>query len=284
MSLSTVEASQPERLVSAAAAIGGKIAQLDGAMAEQRQALAQLRGSWEGQAANAAIAKAEQNLNKQEELRARLSALQSALQSGGSQLSSTKRAVLSLVNTLRATGWQVADDGTATAPPFPPLLKLFEPAWTAIIQKLLAVFDQIDAQTAAAITAALGGPVPETPAGTLGDPRKLPPPGTSAEDVKQWWDSLSADEQRQLIAEHPPELGNLNGIPAEVRDDVNQAVLQDDLDVVRDAAEQHGVSVDQVLDDPGQYGLTSADATRYTNAEKTQQGLADTAGKVLPDG
>ena len=283
VTVSTVQASRPEQLVASAAELGTKISTLDATIAAQRQALAHMRASWQGRAASAAISKAEQNLNRQEELRARLSALRQALQSGGTQMASTRTALLSVVEMLRAVGWQVADDGTATAPPLPPILRLLAPGWTAIIQKLLAVFAEIDAQTAAAIAAALGGPVPETPPGTLGDPRKLPPSDAKPEDVKKWWDSLSQDERNQLVAEHPPELGNLNGIPAEVRDQVNQAVLQDDLTRVTDAADQHGVSTDEVLANPGNYGLSAADATRYNNAVQTQKGLDKMAAEGEED-
>ena len=70
-----------------------------------------------------------------------------------------------------------------------------------------------------------------------------PPPGANADEVYAWWRSLSQDERDQLIAEHPPKLGNLNGIPAHVRDQINTAVLNDDLnraddDVRRRNAEQ----------------------------------------------
>jgi hypothetical protein len=283
VTVSTVQASRPEQLVAAAVDLGGRISALDAVMAAQRQALADLRASWQGQAAAAAVARAEQDLNRQEDLRARLSALRQALQSGGTQLSFTRSGLLSVVEMLRRTGWQVADDGTATPPPFPPILRLVAPAWTAIIQRLLALFGDIDAQTAATITAAVGGQVPATPPGTLGDPRQLPAPGTSAADVTKWWDSLSQDERNQLIAEHPPELGNLNGIPAEARDRVNQTVLQDDLARVRDAASQHEVSTEAVLANPGAYGLSAADATRYRNAVQTQKGLDHMADKEETD-
>jgi hypothetical protein len=70
-----------------------------------------------------------------------------------------------------------------------------------------------------------------------------PPLGANADEVFAWWSSLPADERDRLIAQHPPELGNLNGIPADVRDQVNTAVLNDDLnrpedDVRRRNAEQ----------------------------------------------
>ncbi|MGV7360577.1 alpha/beta hydrolase, partial [Mycobacterium kansasii] len=95
-----------------------------------------------------------------------------------------------------------------------------------------------------------------------------------------------SDEQRRLLVDqHPQELGNLNGIPAEVRGQVNLAVMNDDLRRVEDAAGQHGLSPkalrdnalnnvsNDVFSNPGKYGLTAADITRYQNAVKTNQGL-----------
>jgi uncharacterized protein YukE len=279
VSLSVVEASNPDGLIDAAGRIGGTIAQLDTLMAQQRQALADLRANWQGRAATAAIAKAEINLDQQEALRARLQALRSALQTGGSQLSSTRRVLLMLVNSLRATGWQVADDGTCSPPPYlPPVFTGLALAWTAVIKKLLAQYDGIDRSTAAAVTSALGGPVPQMPPGTLGDPRQLPDKDAVPEDVKKWWDSLSRPEKDALIAEHPPELGNLNGLPADIRDEVNRAVMNDDLARVRDVAGRHGVSEDDVLTDPARYGLTHTDATRFYNARRTSDGLAHQRG------
>ena len=76
-----------------------------------------------------------------------------------------------------------------------------------------------------------------------------PPPGANADEVYAWWNSLSQGQRDQLIAAHPPELGNLNGIPADVRDRINTAVLSDDLqraddDVRRRNAEQVKLGLD----------------------------------------
>lgn len=279
VSLAVVAGANPDGLIDTAARIGEKITALDAVMAQQRRALAELRGNWKGRAADAAIARAEANLDQQEEMRARLSALQTALQTGGAQLSSTRRGLLMLVKTLRAAGWQVAEDGTCTPPLFlPPVFAGLALAWTAVIKKLLEQFGEIDRSTAAAVTAAVGGPVPQTPPGTLGDPRRLPGKDTEPEDVKKWWDSLSRAEQDRLSTDHPPELGNFNGIPAAVRDQVNQAVMTDDLDRVRDVAERNGVSEGDVIADPTRYGLTQTDATRFYNARRTSEGLAHQRG------
>jgi Alpha/beta hydrolase len=95
----------------------------------------------------------------------------------------------------------------------------------------------------------------------------------SAEDVNRWWNSLDQADRDRLIAEHTPELGNLNGIPAEARDKINTAVLGDDLNRVDNAAVRHGVTVDAVTENPALYGLSKNDIVRYRNAIQSKQGL-----------
>ena len=102
---------------------------------------------------------------------------------------------------------------------------------------------------------------------------QIPPPNTKPEDAKRWWDSLSQQQKDQLIAQHPPELGNLNGIDTPVRDKVNQAVMNDDIARVEGAAAQQHVSVEQVTQHPELYGLTPSAITRYNNAVQTANGL-----------
>jgi len=273
-----VAASQPETLLTAAARLGAAITRLDSAIAGQRQVIAALRGSWTGSAADAAVARAERQIADMEQLRGRLVACQAALQRGGAQLSSARAGLLSIVSGLRALGWRVADDGTCTPPPFlPPVFAGLGRAWTAVVQKLLDLYDEIDRETADAVRAAAGGMVgrqpPEAPA-----PPQIPAAGTKPEDVKKWWDGLTAEQRQKYLAEHPAELGNLNGIPAEIRDKVNQAVMNDDLNRVREVAGRNGISEDDVLKDPARYGLTAEAATRFYNARRTSEGLAHQRG------
>ncbi|ETW26798.1 alpha/beta hydrolase [Mycobacterium gastri] len=115
------------------------------------------------------------------------------------------------------------------------------------------------------------------------DPVQIPPPDTKSEDVKRWWDSLSQQQKDQLVAQHPPELGNLNGINAIVRDKVNQAVMTDDIDRIENIASQHGVSAADVLENPGRYGLSASDVTRYQNATKARDGLNYDKGPEGPN-
>ncbi len=118
---------------------------------------------------------------------------------------------------------------------------------------------------------------PETIRG-LDAPVQIPPPGTSAEDVHKWWTSLTPEERQRLIAEHPEQIGNLNGVPVSARSEANIAVMTQDLNRVCDVAGRYGVSVDDVVRDPAKYGLTATDITRYQNADQTKQGLDHDAG------
>ncbi|MCV7258382.1 hypothetical protein AWC26_18605 [Mycobacterium shimoidei] len=111
---------------------------------------------------------------------------------------------------------------------------------------------------------------------------QIPKPGTSPEDVDRWWNSLSQHEKDALIAAHKPELGNLYGIPTEVRDKVNQAVMNDDISRVESAAARNDVPVNVVTQHPELCGLTAADVTRYNNAIQTREGLRVDA--TNPDG
>jgi hypothetical protein len=124
----------------------------------------------------------------------------------------------------------------------------------------------------------------------VADELLIPPPGTSPELVKRWWDSLSELQRRLLGEQHPQELGNLDGIPADVRDRVNGAVMDDDLRRVEDAARPHGIWANRLRDDalkdvdnnvfndPGKYGLSVTDIARYRNAVKTDEGVDHDGG------
>jgi uncharacterized protein YukE len=149
VSVSVVEATNPEALTGAAVNLGGKVAQLDSTLEAQREAIRDLKGGWQGTAADAAFSRAERDLAKQAGFRNRLAQAQQVLQIGGTHLAQARSAVLGIVNALRGQGWQVSDDGVATPPPtLPPVLKNTAQAWTAAVQRLLTIFGDIDKQMA----------------------------------------------------------------------------------------------------------------------------------------
>ncbi|OBH55711.1 hypothetical protein A5685_09585 [Mycobacterium colombiense] len=147
---------------------------------------------------------------------------------------------------------------------------------------------QIRDRYSVALTAALSALRTEAanPAEIQGvDELSIPLTDSDPGRVTAWWDSLSANQKQLLIDQHPYELGNLNGIPADVRDSVNQAAMKDDLRRVEDVARQRGLVPSALRDSarnnldvdvftqPGDYGLCATDITRYQNAVKTNDFL-----------
>lgn len=155
VTVSTVEASDPQGVTAAAVQLGTDIAALDAVVDEQRQALARVGGAWQADGGDAAATTAEQDLAEQLELRTRLESARAALTTGGAQLDAIRAGLVELISGLRGMGWTVTDDGIAVAPFFPPVLKQFEAGFTAVIQRLLGLFDQVDAGTAEAVRAAV---------------------------------------------------------------------------------------------------------------------------------
>ncbi len=147
--ISAVEASQPERLVSAAADVAAQTARLDTLISAQRESVNTLREGWSGDAADAAIARGEQHLVGQEALRDKLRTLQEVLATGGGQLHSTRIALLEMVEQLRSQGWQISDDGVATPPPsLHGVFHSYPQAYTLMLRRLLETYDDIDGVTA----------------------------------------------------------------------------------------------------------------------------------------
>ncbi|HYJ70502.1 MAG TPA: alpha/beta hydrolase [Nocardioidaceae bacterium] len=93
------------------------------------------------------------------------------------------------------------------------------------------------------------------------DPKDLPaiPTGSPA-DIRAWWAGLTLAHQAALIAYAPRRLGNLNGLPAEVRDEANRIVLAEDYAALK-------------AKDPGK--LTSVEMKALANMEKILGQLAE---------
>jgi uncharacterized protein YukE len=203
VSVSVVEATNPEALTTSATNLGGKVAQLNSTIEAQRNAVRDLKGGWQGTAADAALARAERDLAKQTGFRDRLQQAQRALQTGGTYLGQAKGALVGIVNTLRAQGWQVSDDGVATPPPtLPPVLKNTAQAWTAAVQRLLTLFGEIDKQTAGSLPkfSPLSTDEPQFVGGDKKEDKK--PDEVGAEDSEALQNGELTPEQRQRLIEN----------------------------------------------------------------------------------
>ena len=53
------------------------------------------------------------------------------------------------------------------------------------------------------------------------DPKKPPKDGSPREN-RAWWDSLTPQEQGEMVSTQPASVGNLDGLPADVRDQANR--------------------------------------------------------------
>ncbi|MFE5582481.1 alpha/beta hydrolase [Kitasatospora sp. NPDC056531] len=56
--------------------------------------------------------------------------------------------------------------------------------------------------------------------------QQAPAAGTDPNSVKAWWNSLTDAQQQRMILNHPDQIGNLDGIPAAVRNKANQTNLK----------------------------------------------------------
>jgi uncharacterized protein YukE len=137
-----VAGSQPDGLIAAAARLGSSIASLKAHIAAQREALGQLVSGWQGDAAQAAVLRAEKNLQRQLQLQVRLRAMQSALHGGGEQLSALRTQILSAAGQATSMGGLVSDDGAVRATGggrfMTPALAA---AYTALLKALLTQFE-----------------------------------------------------------------------------------------------------------------------------------------------
>lgn len=153
------------------------------------------------------------------------------------------------------------------------LLESLRNGYSDYLQNSLATL-RTDGYDPSAIQALDGPATPAKPE----EPIQVPPPGTSAEDVHTWWTSLTPEERQSLIAEHPDQIGDRNGVPVGARSDANIAVMTQDLNRIRNIASRYGISADEVVREPAKYGLSATDIARYRNADQTKQGLDHDVG------
>jgi len=104
---------------------------------------------------------------------------------------------------------------------------------TANIKRLLADAEIADEDLAAAIRGADGDLSPERVATQLSHlPPKmtpLPAPGSTPAEVSNWWHAQTPGQQDRLKEWFGASLRNLNGIPTDIRNELNVAVLQQEL-------------------------------------------------------
>lgn len=109
--IAEVEKANFDALTQAAGQVGSRLRAMQEQLKAGQEALERLRGGWEGQASDAAVAKVERTLERQHRIVDALQRVQKALAESGSQLSATRAGILRGVEQSGQQGWQVGKDG-----------------------------------------------------------------------------------------------------------------------------------------------------------------------------
>ncbi|MDV3125715.1 alpha/beta hydrolase [Mycobacterium sp. 21AC1] len=293
-----VETSNPGALAQAGDDLSHRAGTLAAQISKQQATLDTLRADWQGGASDAAVAKAQSTLSRLQRLHEVMLRTQTAMHDGGSHLTQSRSAILNSVEKLAGQRWNVAPDGTVSVRPGSALdqyakrnpvdamtIRALAARNSSSLKQLLAQFETADGKVDQNIRNAVtgldskpmmfgpdGGP-PQTP-----QPDEPPIPlGKDPVQVRDWWNSLTPEQRKEMPAKYPKELGNLNGVPVWARSEANKIVMQQDIDRVANAAGTYHVDVGEVTANPGRYGLSPSDVTRYTNAIQVQKGLTDNA-------
>lgn len=106
-----------------------------------------------------------------------------------------------------------------------------------------------------------------------------PPPGGTPADNAGWWAALSEQEREALITDKPELLGNLDGLPAEVRDEANRGRLGDE----RARLEAEAARLQADLDD-NLFGGTFTNADAALDHVNAKLASLDAIEKTLEQG
>ncbi|GEM33196.1 alpha/beta hydrolase [Nocardia neocaledoniensis NBRC 108232] len=145
---------------------------------------------------------------------------------------------------------------------------------TAAVKAALTGAMNADTAAKTAIEAAFENlPTPESfgNATTPAAAAPQPPVNGTAEDNRKWWDSLTTTQKNEILSSSPGSVGNLDGLPAEVRDKANRAMIQPEYDrLVADKARFEDAVVTA-----GATGDMAGVAEAQTGLDRTNQKIKD---------
>ncbi|MGH3902935.1 MAG: alpha/beta hydrolase [Pseudonocardiaceae bacterium] len=239
---------------------------------------------WTGEAASAAAAAHDALSERARRIVAGISAVRRATGEISDAVLSLQRALGEATDLAGAYGFAVADDGTV-ADAHPPESagedvarerRIVRDEVVDRLEQILRRAQDVDADFAAVLGEAARGEIDDgtgqslTGASTGGEGAGGlstigPPENGTPGDNAGWWAALSEQERRALIDSDPGALGNLDGLPAAVRDEANRARIDDE----RAALEDERDRLQADLDDNWFGGtFTNADAAlEHVNAK-----------------
>lgn len=233
--LSQLRAWQPDLLAAAGTAVAAANRAFGDGMQAAGSHVDTAMSSWHGTAAEAASSRSASEQEAGRRIATAVTAQADALTNAAASIGPARLTALAIADEAIGSGFEVADDGRVSAPPFVsgnPVADMLIQAQLgeqaavleARLKPALATVGELDAHAGAALDAATAqlGDTGEARAGSLGtDALPEPAPGATAADNKKYWDSLTAEQQRRIIEEHPDWIGNRDGIPSAVRHEAN---------------------------------------------------------------
>ena len=276
--IADIRAWRPDELDSAFDALGVRRDSLIGL--DDELAGARAPDGWTGEATRAATAAHDALSERARRIVAGISAVRRATGETSDAVLALQRALGEAVDLACAYGFAVSDNGTVTDA-HPPAISDSGQAQEVQrerarvraevvdrLEQILRRADDVDADLAAVLGRAARGEIDDgtgsslasastTGAGAGGLSTVGPPEHGTPADNAGWWASLSDEERRALIDRDPGALGNLDGLPAEVRNETNRARL----DAERAALQAERDRLQADLDDNWFGGtFTNADA------------------------
>lgn len=247
---------------------------------------------WGGTAGDAARSRSDAEHEKARRICTAVTAQADALTNAAAAIGPARSTAIGIADEAVATGFAVTDDGRVTAPPLVtgnPVADLILQAqlneqaavFEARLMPALATVGELDARAGAALdaaTAELGDTTIRPGSVAGGDLPEPPASGASAAENKVYGDSLTDEQRRQVVAEHPDWVGNRDGVTSTVRHEAN--VSQFDDERARLAADRDRLQAN--LDDNTFGGtFTNDDAALWYTEQKLRD--LDTLESIVAD-
>lgn len=224
-----------------------------------RTVIRSLEDVWTGEAAGAATATLREHAATGERLNETLSLVHRTLRAAADAFAAAQALLRDAQSRADAHGLHVQDDGrvfaatsyliSASATPVQRAaadrelhasLNAAERA-QAMARQALAAAEEADADAAAALRAAWdatqdgsGWDEADTAMIAAITDRAIPATGTAPADVAAWWASLAPLARSLMLVRHYTEIGNLDGVPYDVRIAANRSAIGDALDRAQD--------------------------------------------------
>jgi hypothetical protein len=202
--------------------------------------------SWEGPTADRARPAHEAHAERLRRLTAATTTVRPALAEASDAILALRRDLDNAYAHAATLGFNLSDDGLITdvrqtlpIEQFPNLRQqraTEQAEIRGLLEQILRRAAEIDAALAAVLDRAAADRIDDGAGATLagavdhvlGPGPTPPPPGADPTQNAAWWNSLTPEQQEQVLLENPGWIGNLNGIPAGARDEANRSLLVDE--------------------------------------------------------